>query len=320
MTKQIVFLDRETIAPQTILRRPNFAHSWVEHRRTSPEQVLERLANGTNIVITNKVSLRADALAKLPALELIAVAATGTDVVDIGYCREHGITVCNIRGYAINTVPEHTFAMIFALRRNLIAYREAVKRGRWQESEQFCFFDFPIRDLHGSTLGIIGEGTLGQRVAEIGKALGMRTLFAAHKGRTGLGPLYTPWEEVLETSDVITLHSPLLPETRNMIAMPEFRVMKRRPLLINTARGGLVSETDLVVALREGLISGAGFDVLTKEPPDKDQPLLELLEMPNFILTPHVAWASDEAMQALADQLIDNIDSFVRGEPRNVVT
>ena len=125
---------------------------------------------------------------------------------------------------------------------------------------------------------------------------------------------------MLETSDVITLHSPLLPETRDMIAMPEFRAMKRRPLLINTARGGLVSETDLVVALREGLISGAGFDVLTKEPPDEDQPLLELLEMPNFILTPHVAWASDEAMQALADQLIDNIDSFVRGEPRNVVT
>jgi glycerate dehydrogenase len=320
MTKHIVFLDRDTIAPQTTLRRPQFAHSWVEHPRTSPEQVLERLGNSTNIVITNKVSLRADALAKLPALELIAVAATGTDVVDIGYCREQGITVCNIRGYAVNTVSEHTFAMIFALRRNLIGYREAVKRGRWQESGQFCFFDFPIRDLNGATLGIIGEGTLGQRVAEIGKALGMRSLFAAHKGRTGLGPLYTPWDEVLQTSDIITLHSPLLPETRNMIAMPEFRAMKQRPLLINTARGGLVSETDLVVALREGLISGAGFDVLTNEPPDDDHPLLELLDMPNFILTPHVAWASDEAMQALADQLIDNIESFVRGEPRNVVT
>ena len=174
--------------------------------------------------------------------------------------------------------------------------------------------------MHGSTLGIIGEGTLGQRVAEIGKALGMRTLFAAHKGQTGLGPLYTPWDEVLATSDVITLHSPLLPETRDMIAMPEFRAMKRRPLLINTARGGLVNEADLVIALREGLISGAGFDVLTKEPPDDDHPLLGLLDMPNFILTPHVAWASDEAMQALADQLIDNIESFVRGEPKNVVT
>jgi glycerate dehydrogenase len=292
----------------------------VEHATTSPAQVLERLAANTEIVITNKVPLRAETLAKLPGLKLIAVAATGTDVIDIEYCREHGITVCNIRGYAINTVPEHTFAMIFALQRNLVAYREAVRRGRWQESGQFCFFDFPIRDLRGGTLGIIGEGTLGQRVAEIGKALGMRTRFAAHKGRTGLGPLYTPWDEVLETSDVITLHTPLLPETRDMIAMPEFRAMKRRPLLINTARGGLVNETDLVVALREGLISGAGFDVLTKEPPDDDHPLLGLLDMPNFILTPHVAWASDEAMQALADQLIDNIESFVCGEPRNVVT
>ena len=249
MSKRIVFLDRESIAPQTILRRPHFAHNWAEHPRTSPGQVLERLSDGTNIVITNKVSLRADALAKLPALELIAVAATGTDVVDVGYCRERGITVCNIRGYAINTVPEHTFAMIFALRRNLIGYREAVKRGRWQEGGQFCFFDFAIRDLHGATLGIIGEGTLGQRVAEIGKALGMRTLFAAHKGRTGLGPLYTPWEEVLETSDVITLHSPLLPETRDMIAMPEFRAMKRRPLLINTARGALVDGSALAGAM-----------------------------------------------------------------------
>ncbi len=320
MATRIVFLDRESMAAQTILRRPRFAHDWVEYATTSPEQVLDRLSGHTEIVITNKVPLRSEVLAQLPHLKLIAVAATGTDVVDIGHCREHGITVSNIRGYAMNTVPEHTFAMIFALRRNLINYREAVRRGRWQESGQFCFFDFRIRDLHGSTLGIIGEGTLGQRVAEIGKALGMRTLFAAHKGHTGLGPLYTPWDEVLETSDVITLHSPLLPETRDMIAMPEFRAMKRRPLLINTARGGLVNEADLVIALREGLISGAGFDVLTKEPPDDDHPLLGLLDMPNFILTPHVAWASDEAMQALADQLIDNIESFVRGEPKNVVT
>jgi glycerate dehydrogenase len=320
MTTRIVFLDRETIAPQTTLRRPSFPHSWVEHARTSPEQVFERLADGAEIVITNKVQLLAETLAKLPRLKLIAVAATGTDIVDIDYCREHGIAVCNIRGYAINTVPEHTFALIFALRRNLVAYREAVGRGRWQESGQFCFFDYPIRDLCGSILGIIGEGTLGQRVADIGKALGMRPLFAAHKGKTGLGPLYTPWDEVLATSDVITLHSPLLPDTRDMIAMPEFQAMKRRPLLINTARGGLVNEADLVVALREGLIGGAGFDVLTKEPPDDDHPLLGLLDMPNFILTPHVAWASDEAMQALADQLIDNIESFVRGEPRNVVT
>lgn len=319
MTQRIVFLDRETIAPQVQVRRPAFEHTWTEYPRTAPDELAGRL-EGASIVITNKVALRGPVLAAVPTLKLIAVAATGIDVVDVGWCRDHGIAVCNIRGYAMNTVPEHTFALIFALRRNLIAYWEAVRRGRWQESGQFCFFDYPISDLAGSRLGIIGEGVLGQRVAEIGRALGMRTMFAAHKGSSGLGPLYTPWDEVLETSDIITLHSPLMPATRNMIAMPEFRAMKRRPLLINTARGGLVDEADLAAALREGLIAGAGFDVLTAEPPAADNPLLGLLDLPNFILTPHVAWASDEAMQTLADQLIDNIENFVGGQPSNLVT
>jgi glycerate dehydrogenase len=320
MTTRIVFLDRETIPPQIVVRRPRFEHTWVEYPETSPAQLGERLADGPAIVITNKVPLREQALKQTPSVKLIAVAATGTDMIDLEYCQEHGITVSNIRGYAIHTVPEHTFALIFALRRNIIAYREAVRRGRWQQSGQFCFLDHPIKDLRGSRLGIIGEGVLGQRVAEIGKALGMQAIFAAHKGKSGLGALYTPWEEALETSDIITLHSPLLPETRNMIAMAEFRAMQRRPLLVNTARGGLVNEADLATALREGLISGAGFDVLTQEPPAANNPLLQLLDMPNFILTPHVAWASDEAMQTLADQLIDNIESFARGEARNVVT
>jgi glycerate dehydrogenase len=319
MNARIVFLDRDTIAPQVTVRRPSFPHEWIEYPRTTLEQLPERLKDGTTIVITNKVPLRGPTLARVPMLRMIAVAATGTDVVDIEYCRDHGITVSNIRGYAVNTVPEHTFALIFALRRNLLAYHEAVRRGRWQQSGQFCFFDYAIKDLRGSALGIIGEGVLGQGVATIARGLGMRVMFAAHKGRTSLGPLYTPWDEVLETSDIITLHSPLLPETRNMIAMPEFRAMKRRPLLINTARGGLVNEADLATALREGLIAGAGFDVLTTEPPGDGNPLLGLFDMPNFILTPHVAWASDEAMQALADQLIDNIENFVRGEPSNVV-
>ena len=318
MSHRIVFLDRDTIAPQVKVRHPGFKHTWAEYPQTAAGELAERL-EGASIVITNKVALRGPVLATLPTLKLIAVAATGTDVVDVGWCRDHGVAVSNIRGYAINTVPEHTFALIFALRRNLIAYREAVRRGRWQESGQFCFFDYPIRDLAGSRLGIIGEGVLGQQVADIGRALGMRIMFAAHKGRSGLGPLYTPWEEVLETSDVITLHSPLMPATRNMIAMPEFRAMKRRPLLINTARGGLVDEAALATALREGLIAGAGFDVLTAEPPADGNPLLGLLDLHNFILTPHVAWASDEAMQTLADQLIDNIENFVRGEPSNVV-
>jgi glycerate dehydrogenase len=315
---KIVFLDRNTIAPQTRLRAPRFAHELVEYERTDPADVVARLA-GATVAIINKVPLRAEALVQLPDLRLIAVAATGTDCVDKAYCESHGIAVCNIRGYAVNTVPEHTFALILALRRNVVAYRESVLAGRWQQSGQFCFFDHPIRDLRGARLGIIGEGVLGQRVAEIARAFGMQPLFAAHKGSSGLGPLYTPWQEMLETSEVITLHSPLTQQTRGMIAMPEFEAMKRRPLIVNTARGGLVDETALVRALDAGLIAGAGFDVVDGEPPALDNPLMLAATRHNVILTPHVAWASDEAQQALADQLVDNIENFIAGQPTNLI-
>jgi glycerate dehydrogenase len=315
---KIVFLDRATLAPQIHLKRPTFEHELIEYEQTTPDQVVERLKQAT-IAITNKVALTKDILTKLPELKLIAVAATGTDIVDKFACADRDIAVSNIRGYAVNTVPEHTFALMLALRRNITAYRNDVLTGEWQKSGQFCFFNHAIKDLSGATLGIIGEGVLGQRVAEIAKAFGMKPIFAAHKGRDGLGPLYTPWDETLATSDVITIHSPLTPQTRNMISTPEFRAMKKKPLLINTARGGLVDETALVEALDEGLISGAGFDVLTTEPPTTDNPLMRVASRPNVIVTPHVAWASDEAQQALADQLMDNIAAFVAGNPVNVV-
>jgi glycerate dehydrogenase len=315
---KIVFLDRATLAPQIRLRRPGFAHELIEYDRTAPQQLLERLSEAS-IAITNKVSLTSEALEQLPDLKLVAVAATGTDCVDKAACQRLGIAVTNIRGYAIHTVPEHTFALILALRRNLIAYRDDVLAGEWQKSGQFCFFNHPIHDLAGARLGIIGEGVLGQRVAEIGKAFGMVPMFAAHKGKQGLGPLYTPWDEVLETSDIITVHSPLTPQTRGMLAMPEFRAMKRKPLIINTARGGLVDESDLVQALDEGLVSGAGFDVTSVEPPPPDNPLMRVASRPDVILTPHVAWASDEAQQTLADQLMNNIEKFVNGTPTNLV-
>jgi glycerate dehydrogenase len=319
MTEHVVFLDRETIAPEIVVRRPAFKHEWREYGKTAPDQAVERAQDAT-IVIDNKVPLRAETLTRLPKLRMIAMAATGTDCIDLGYCAKQGITVSNIRDYARSTVPEHAFALILALKRNLIGYRRDVVAGEWQRQNQFCIFTHPISELSGGTLGIIGEGSIGQSVAELGKAFGMRVLFAAHKGKTGLGPLYTPFDEVIETSDVITLHCPLLPETRNTIAMPEFRRMKRTAIVVNTARGGLVNEDDLAAALRQGLIAGAGFDVTQPpEPPAPDSPLMQLLDLPNFILTPHVAWASREAQQALADQLIDNIENFVAGKPSNVL-
>jgi glycerate dehydrogenase len=316
---RIVVLDRGTIGPTVELTRPSFAHEWIEHASTAPSDVVRRLA-GARIAVTNKVPIRRRELEELPNLKMIAVAATGYDVIDIDACRERGVVVSNVRAYAVNTVPEHTFALILALRRGIAAYRQAVIDGQWQKAGQFCIHAYPIRDLAGSTLGIIGEGAIGQAVARLGQAFGMRTLFAAHKGVRGLGPLYTPFDEVLETSDVITLHSPLLPATRDMIGMAEFAKMKRRPLLINTARGGLVVEKDLVQALDAGLISGAGFDCLTAEPPPPGHPLMAILDRPNVIVTPHVGWASQEAMQTLWSQVIGLIEGFHCGQPRNVVT
>src|SRR5215470_13003134 len=213
--ERIVFLDRATLAPHIRLRQPACPHELIEHASTAPEEVVARL-RGASVAIVNKVPIDAAALAQLPDLKLIAVAATGTDCVDKAACAARGVDVANIRRYATNTVPEHTFALMLALRRNIIAYREEVLDGAWQRSGQFCFFSNPIRDLAGARLGIIGEGALGQRVGEIARAFGMQPMFAAHKGVSGLGPLYTPWDEVLATSDIITLHCPLTPQTREM--------------------------------------------------------------------------------------------------------
>jgi glycerate dehydrogenase len=309
---EIVFLDRESVDAN--VRRPNFAHSYKEYESTwTVEEILDRLKDAT-IAIINKVPMRADTLKQLPKLKLIAVAATGTDIVDKGYCKQNGITVVNIRNYAFNTVPEHVLALIFALRRNVFAYVEDVRNGKWNMASQFCFFDHPIRDVAGSTLGIIGFGALGKSVAKRAEALGMRILPYDVFPQPGLVELETIYKE----SDIITLHTPLTPETKNMIGAKELQMMKSTAILINTARGGLVDEQALANALKDGTIAGAGFDVLTKEPPKDGNVLLDL-KLPNFILTPHVAWASQEAMQILADQLIDNIEAFVADRPQNVV-
>ena len=250
---------------------------------------------------------------------MIAVAASGYDVVDVPYCQQHGIAVANIRNYAVHTVPEHVFALILALRRNLLAYRQDVENGVWQKADNFCFFGHYIGDLHGSTLGIIGEGAIGQSTAAIGRAFGMRVQFADHAPPKVQGVAFTPHEQVLAESDVISLHCPLMPSTRNLINLAAFRQMKRNALLINTARGGLVDEAALIQALDQELIAGAGFDVLTVEPPRDGHPLLDV-RRPNFILTPHIAWASDGAMQFLADQLIDNIERWDAGAPQHLIT
>ena len=316
MMHRVVFLDRASLKAK--VRKPSCASEYVEYEKTADGEIVPRL-QGAAVAITNKVPMRAETLRQLPQLKLIAVAATGYDVVDVAYCKEHGVAVANIRNYAVHTVPEHAFALILALRRNILAYRQDVESGVWNRSEQFCFFTHDIGDLHGATLGIIGEGAIGQATAAIGRAFGMRVLFADHPPPKMEGVAFTPHDQVLAESDVISLHCPLLPATRNLIDLEAFRKMKRNALLINTARGGLVDEAALIQALDLGLIAGAGFDVLTVEPPRNGHPLLDV-RRPNFILTPHVAWASDGAMQFLADQLIDNIELWCDGTPQHLVT
>lgn len=313
--EKIVFLDAATVIAK--VRRPSFAHEWTDYPSTASGQVVSRLQDAT-IAITNKVLLRRDLLEQLPSLKMVAISATGTDNIDMIYCRERGIVVSNIRNYSVHTVPEHVFMLMLALRRNLLAFREDVRNGAWQASEQFCLFTHPVQDLYGSTLGIIGHGAIGKSVEQIASAFGMKVLRAEHKGVSAVRPGYTAFDTVLRDSDVITLHLPLNAQTRHLIGADELNHMQSHALLINTARGGLVDEAALLEALRSGRIGGAGFDVLGKEPPSDGHPLLDL-DMPNFILTPHIAWSGRAAMQALADQLIDNIEAFVAGTPDNRV-
>lgn len=312
MSHKIVFLDRETLDAN--VRKPNFPHEYMEYAQTAPDQIVERL-KGATICITNKVPLREATLKQLPGLKLIAVAATGTDVIDKAYTSGNGIVVSNIRNYAFNTLPEHVFALLFALRRNLVNYYNSVRQGRWGEANQFCYFDYPIYDIAGSTLGIIGYGALGREIEKRAVALGMKVLI---NDVTDV-PNKVDIPTILREADVITLNLPLTPETKNMIGAKELASMKKSACIINTARGGIVDEAALADALRKGVIGGAGFDVLTVEPPKSGNILLDPT-IPNLIITPHVAWASKEAMQVLADQLVDNIDAFVAGSPRNVVT
>jgi glycerate dehydrogenase len=308
---KIVFLDRATLAVP--LRPPGFPHDWRDYPATKTNQATDRL-HGATIAVINKVQLRADTLAQLPDLKLIALAATGSDCIDKEYCRSHGITVCNIRDYATDSVPEHVLALIFALRRSLVAYDQDLRRGKWQTIDQFCYFDHPIHSIAGSTLGIVGHGTLGRALAERARALGMEVIATGAKPGPGLVPL----DELLRRSDIISLHCPLSEATRGMINAERLALMKPTAILINTARGPLIDEQALAEALRNGTIGGAGIDVLSEEPPRNGNILLDL-DLPNLIVTPHIAWASEPAQQRLAEQLIGNLEAFAAGKPRNVL-
>src|SRR5436190_8422681 len=226
--KRIVFIERNTI--QASFRRPRFEHEWIDYPETTVDQVVERVRDAT-IIISNKLSLGEPQLADARGVKLIAIAATGSDCVDLNYCRSRGIAVCNVRGYAVNTVPEHVLMMILALRRNLLAYRADVERGWWNESKQFCLLTHELHDIRNSTLGVIGFGAIGKSMAQLGQSVGMRVLISEHKDADTLREGRTSFADTLGLSDVVTLHCPLNEQTRDLIGAREFQLMKRHALL-----------------------------------------------------------------------------------------
>ena len=284
---------------------------------TADEQISERIRNA-EIILGNKVTI-SDALMRAhPTLRFIGLTATGTDNIDLDAARRDDIAVCNIRGYCTESIAEHVFGCLLNLTRNLEQYNGAVRAGEWQRAEDFCLLSFPIRELSTMTLGIFGYGELGKGVARVARAFGMEVLVSARPGADGVKDGRVSFDELLQRSDVISLHCPLTNDTAGLFGASQFRKMKSGATLINTARGGLVDSAALVEALEDGELGAAAVDVLPQEPPVNGDPLLNY-KGPNLIVTPHVAWGSSEARQAAIDELVANVAAFLEGKRRNRV-
>lgn len=277
-----------------------------------PQETFERTKDA-DIVVTSKVVFDRDLLSRLPKLKLIAITATGTNNIDLEAAKALGIAVKNVTGYSSVTVPEHVLGMIFALKHSLMSYhRDQVTSDRWATCGQFCYTDYPITDVHGATLGVFGKGNIGTEIGRLAQLLGMKVLYAEHKGASQIRDGYTDFETVLKQADIVTLHCPLTDTTKNLINSDTLALMKPTAYLINTGRGPLVDETALLAALESGKIAGAALDVLVKEPPEKENPLIQAAKrLPNLLLTPHVAWASDSAVTTLVNKVAQNIEDFV---------
>ncbi len=304
-----VFLDADTLGNDVDLSPiKEVTGNLLLHGRTTAEQVQERI-RGFDTVLVNKVVLTRAHFEACPELRTIAVVATGLNNIDRQAADDHGIAVMNVTNYGRSTVAQHTMALILALATRLLDYDRDVRAGRWADSDMFCLMDHPIMELEGRTLGVVGYGDLGRGVIERAKAFGMNVLLGARPGqptgeRDGITQL--PMDELLKQADVVSLHCLLTEETRHLIGERELAMMKSSALLINTSRGGLVDEQALADALRKGTIAGAGFDVLTEEPPRNGNPLLAG-DIPNLIVTPHSAWASREARQRIVDITARNL-------------
>lgn len=286
------------------------------HAQTPPERIIERL-HGAQVAISNKVPLDASTLAACPDLKLILIAATGSNNVDLAAARAQGIAVCNCQGYGTPAVAQHTLMLLLALATRLPDYQQAVAAGRWQQAKQFCLLDFPIMELHGKTLGLLGHGELGSAVGRLAEAFGMRVLLGQLPGRPARSDRL-PLAELLPQVDALSLHCPLNEHTRDLIGAAQLQAMKANALLVNTARGGLVNEQALADALRRGHLGGAACDVLSSEPPQADNPLLAG-DIPRLIITPHCAWGSREARQRVVGQLAENAHGYFNAAPRRLI-
>ncbi|HJS14372.1 MAG TPA: D-2-hydroxyacid dehydrogenase [Rheinheimera sp.] len=313
MTTQVVFLDAATMADTDLSPLQLADIHLTLYPQTSAEQLLNH-ASGAQVLISNKVPLDAKTIAALPELRCILVAATGVNIVDIAAAKAAGIVVCNAQGYAGTAVPQQVFALLLQLTNHIQSYHQAVQQGVWSQSPQFCLHLQPIEELAGKTMALLGYGDLGQATARLAEAFGMKVLIAERPDATETRAGRTAFETALRQADVLSLHCPLTDSTAKLINAKTLSWMKPTALLINTARGGLIDETALAEALTSGTLAGAALDVLSTEPPAVNHPLLEPA-LPNLIITPHVAWASRQAMQRLVLQLSENLQAFISQKP-----
>jgi glycerate dehydrogenase len=311
----LVFLDAETVGRDIDLSGLKQFGQVEIYSVTYPNEVIARVSSA-EIVITNKVVIDKVVMDAAPNLKLICVAATGTNNIDIDYAKQKGIAVTNVPGYSTQSVVEMTFAMLFYLLRHLSYYDNYVKSGRYAQSSIFTHLDRPFWELVGKRWGIIGLGNIGRNVARIAKCFGCEVVYYSTSGRN-INPEFkrVNLSELLETSDIVSIHAPLNKRTRNLITYNELKCMQRHAILLNLGRGGIVNEIDLARALEEGLIAAAGLDVLEQEPIHPDNPLLKLKD--KILITPHIAWSSIEARKRLIDEVVLNIKAFLNGEWRN---
>ncbi|CCH56395.1 D-isomer specific 2-hydroxyacid dehydrogenase NAD-binding [Fibrisoma limi BUZ 3] len=315
----IVYPDAYTLNPGDLSWAPLQAlGDVVFYDHTPTDELLERVS-GAEAILVNKIRLNRSLLQQLPRLKYIGVTATGYDIIDVAAAREQGIVVSNVKGYSTDSVAQQTFALLLELTNHVGLHNESVHAGDWVKSPDFCYWRTPLVELSGKTLGLIGYGDIGRKVAEIGRAFGMNVLVnRRHPPKESVdGIRFVDVETVFSESDVVSLHCPATPETIGFVNYALMSKMKPSAYLINTSRGSLLNEAEVSSALNEGLIAGAGIDVLSLEPPEADNPLLTAK---NCLITPHVAWATYEARQRLLERVVENLSAFMNGNPINVVS